>query len=70
MKLTQTMKDALYEFNGRLDSYECPWKPKTMAKLADLGLTQGVEHLGKVIAYRVTPSGRDWLNRLKSTVTN
>lgn len=70
MKLTQTMKDALHEFDYKVDSYECQWKPKTMAKLAELGLTQGVEHCGRVIAYRITPRGRDALNRLKSTVSN
>ena len=68
VRLTQLMQEALYEFDNKVDSYECQWKPKTMAKLAELGLTQGVKHCGKVIAYRITPAGRDALNRLKQPV--
>lgn len=65
MKLTQTQQDALYEFHGKVPEYECQWKPKTMAKLAEMGLTKGVERFGRVTAWRITDAGREVLAELR-----
>lgn len=62
--LTRQQTEAMMEFKGKFANFICPWKPKTMARLEAMGLTEPVLFSGKVMGYRITNLGRERLSTI------
>lgn len=65
--LTQREIAALKEFSGKRDGWICLWKPKSMSRLAEIGLTKRVTRwiVDGDPAYIITPAGRAALKQIE-----